>query len=137
MRQLAAPAPGREGIDQRRQVLARLDRADVEDDPLVEAVAAPHAFELGRIVHALERGGGRLVHDVHAARIQVVVPDDVVLGAFRHRDDRVGAARGDIDQRPVEQHAPGRGDSADKAAGSCRESSRRSAPATSAAACRW
>jgi hypothetical protein len=108
MRQLAAlPAP-REALDQLRQVLARLDRADVQNEAVRQVVPVPDALALMCVVDGPERRRGRFVHDVHAFGRQPVETDDVALGALRYRDDRVGAPRREIDERAVQEHAPGR-----------------------------
>ncbi len=105
VREIAGLQPLREGIDQRRQVLARLDRADVQDHPLLEAVLPPDPRERVRIAHRRERRRRGFVDDADAPRIHVVGADDVFLRAFGHGDDGVGAPRREPDQRPVEQHA--------------------------------
>ena len=108
MRQIAGLAALREALDQLRQVLPRLDRADVEDEPVGKVVPPPDPLPFGRIVNRAERGRRRFVHDVHALGRQAVQANDVALGALRDGDDRVRPARRDVDQRPVQEHTPRR-----------------------------
>ena len=96
----------RERVDQPRQVLSRLDRADIQDDAIGQPVAAAHAIQFREVAHRPERRRRRLVHDVHAATdrgrrcrtMSRLALSDTVITA-------VGPARGDVHQRPIEEHA--------------------------------
>ena len=66
VRKVARDPSPRERLYQLRQVLARFDGADVQDEALSEAIPFPHSPQLGRIVNDTERWSRSLMHDVHA-----------------------------------------------------------------------
>ncbi len=73
--------------DEARQILARLDGADVQHKRLLQVVALSHAIEFGGIGDdvILRRGG--LIDDVHFFRRDVQAGHDLALGMLRHGDD--------------------------------------------------
>ena len=105
MRQFARFVPAGECLDQRRQVLSRLDGPDRKDEPITQAVLIADASQDNRVRDRPERRCRRFVDHVDPLGRQLVDSRDVVFRAFRHGDDRVGTPRGEIDERTVEQHA--------------------------------
>jgi hypothetical protein len=94
-----------EGFDERRQVLARLDRPDVEDGVRRQVVRPLHPIDLRAIGDAAELRRRGFVDDVHASGIERVELHDLALGALRHGDQRVGAAHRQVHQRTIQHDA--------------------------------
>src|SRR5262249_43436715 len=131
--EIAAVPPLRERLNQRREVLARLDRADVEDDSFREAIASAHARDRGGIADRAKLRRRGCIDDVHAPGIEMIEANDVALDALRDGGGGVGGAPrvGRGGGRPAVRgdHSGGGGGapaaadgSAARGAGSCRES---------------
>ena len=97
-----------ERVDEPRQVLARLDGADIQHEPRRQAVLRAHAIEPGAIVDRPKRRTGRFVDHGDAIRRHAVKAQQIAPGAVRHRDDRGRLPNRHVHQRPIQQQPPHR-----------------------------
>ena len=104
MVEITAPVTVHERGEQARQVLARLDRPDVQHEALRQAVAPPDGLERRISCQRDELGRRGQMDDVHARGVRTVQAHDVALCARRVGDDRARPRRRTVHQRPVQDH---------------------------------